>query len=99
MSSHNSSEYDLITVGETPFTHDALELAAYVLPKNKELNMVFHFELMDLDSPLGGEHKPLIHRDWNLSELKEIVGRWQNFRREDDFWNAYVLSVFTDTAL
>ncbi|KAF5376935.1 hypothetical protein D9615_007297 [Tricholomella constricta] len=80
--------HDLITVGETPFTHDAAQLAAYVLPSNKELNMVFHFELMDLDSPLDGEHKPLIHRDWKLSELKEIVGRWQNFKRAEDFWNA-----------
>jgi len=85
-----SPEYDLITVGETPFTHDEAELAAYVLPQNKELNMVFQFELMDIDSPLGGRHKPLIHRDWKLTEFKAIVGRWQNFRREDGFWNAYV---------
>ncbi|KAG6916972.1 hypothetical protein DXG01_004400 [Tephrocybe rancida] len=78
---------DLITVGETPFTHDASQLAAYVLPANKELNMVFHFELMELDSPQG-EHKPLIHRDWKLSEFREIIGRWQNFERARGFWNA-----------
>ncbi|KAJ6522981.1 glycoside hydrolase superfamily [Mycena vulgaris] len=33
------SLHDLITVGETPFTHSAAELAKYVLPTNKELNM------------------------------------------------------------
>ncbi|KAG5641407.1 hypothetical protein DXG03_005275 [Asterophora parasitica] len=81
------SAHDLITVGETPFTHDASQLAAYVLPTNNELNMVFHFELMDLDSPRGGEHKPLIHRDWKLSEFREIIGRWQNFKRAEGFWN------------
>jgi oligo-1,6-glucosidase len=78
-----------MTVGETPFTHDRDEMAAYVLPKNKELNMVFQFELMDLDSPQG-EHTPLVRRDWTLSEFKQVIDRWQNFRREDGFWNAYV---------
>ena len=32
-------------------THSAPELAAYVLPANEELNMVFQFELMVLDYP------------------------------------------------
>ncbi|KAF8055619.1 glycoside hydrolase family 13 protein [Lyophyllum atratum] len=82
------SGHDLITVGETPFTHDAAQLAAYVLPSNDELNMVFHFELMDLDSPLGGEHRPLENREWKLGEFREIVGRWQGFKRDEGFWNA-----------
>ncbi|KAG9310482.1 hypothetical protein JVU11DRAFT_9626 [Chiua virens] len=46
-----SADHDLITVGEMPFTHDAFALMEYVLPKNKELDMVFNFDLMDLDSP------------------------------------------------
>ncbi|EGN92954.1 glycoside hydrolase family 13 protein [Serpula lacrymans var. lacrymans S7.3] len=79
------SKHDLITVGETPFTHEASELAAYVLPKNKELNMVFHFELMDLDSP---DYSPLAHKAWKLTELKAIVRRWQQYKREEGFWNA-----------
>ena len=64
--------HDLITVGETPFTHDASALAAYVLPQNKELNMVFSFELMDLDSPV---ESPLVKKAWRLAELKAVVGR------------------------
>ena len=66
-------------------------LAAYVLPKNKELNMVFQFELMDLDSPSivpGEDHSPLIFRQWKLSEFKEIVTRWQQFERDEGYWNA-----------
>jgi alpha-glucosidase len=78
----------LITVGETPFTHEASVLAAYVLPKNEELNMVFHFELMDIDGPKGGDPMPLTHKDWKLSEMTEIIGRWQNFERSEGFWNA-----------
>lgn len=79
------SHHDLITVGETPFTHEASELAAYVLPQNRELNMVFHFELMDIDSP---SESPLLRKPWALAELKAIVGRWQRFMRDDGFWNA-----------
>ncbi|TEB29233.1 glycoside hydrolase [Coprinellus micaceus] len=83
------SEYDAFTVGETPFTHDAEELAAYVLPKNKELNMVFQFQVMDLDHAVQGQDQvPLIHKEWNLAQLKEIVTRWQTFKRDDGFWNA-----------
>ncbi|KAH7920510.1 glycoside hydrolase family 13 protein [Leucogyrophana mollusca] len=79
------SHYDLITVGETPFTHEASQLAAYVLPKNKELNMVFHFELMDLDSP---DYSPLIHKEWKLTDLKDVIQRWQQYKRDEGFWNA-----------
>ncbi|KAG1798661.1 glycoside hydrolase family 13 protein [Suillus plorans] len=79
------SHHDLITVGETPFTHESSELAAYVLPQNRELNMVFHFELMDIDSP---SESPLLRKPWTLGELKEIIGRWQQFMRDDGFWNA-----------
>ncbi|GJE99983.1 glycoside hydrolase family 13 protein [Phanerochaete sordida] len=43
------SRYDVMTVGETPCTHNPQEIAEYVLPQNRELNMVFQFELMDLD--------------------------------------------------
>jgi alpha-glucosidase len=80
----------LITVGEAPFTHSPAELARYVLPENKELNMAFHFELVDLDSPRGAERTRFIYRPWKLSELKEIVNRWQTFKREEGFWNSCV---------
>jgi alpha-glucosidase len=91
-------EYDLITVGETPFTYDTEEIAAYVLPKNKEFQMAFQFGLMDIDSPLEGEDvAPLVYKPWKLSDLKDVICRGQTFKREEGFWNAYVLkplSVF-----
>ncbi|KAG2047166.1 glycoside hydrolase family 13 protein [Suillus hirtellus] len=79
------TDHDLITVGETPFTHDTSELAAYVLPQNRELDMVFHFELMDIDS---SSETPLLTKPWTLRELKAIIGRWQQFMHGDGFWNA-----------
>ncbi|KAI6028958.1 glycoside hydrolase family 13 protein [Pisolithus marmoratus] len=78
------SKYDLITVGETPFTHDASQPAAYVLPQNKELNMVFSFDLMDLDAP---DDSPLVRKAWTLAEFKDVVRRWQQFKRDEGFWN------------
>lgn len=85
------SNYDVMTVGETPCTHSAEEIAAYVLPQNQELNMVFNFELMDLDvgSVTGGTDNlvPLMHRPWKLAELKRIVNKWQTYMREQGYWN------------
>ncbi|KAH6903418.1 alpha amylase [Coprinopsis sp. MPI-PUGE-AT-0042] len=87
------SKYDIITVGETPFTHDATHLASYVLPANKELNMVFQFEAMEIDAPKRGEQDiPLQRKEWKLSQLKEIITRWQNYKRDEGFWN----TVYTE---
>lgn len=92
MNEFHPTEKELITVGETPLTHEQAQIAAYVLPENKELNMVFNFELMDLDSPTQGEGllEPIRHSEWKLSELRDIVNRWQVYKREEGFWNAYV---------
>lgn len=83
------SRYDIITVGETPFTESMDALALYVLPDHKELNMVFHFELMELDTPKTvRDWSPLMHRQWTLAEFKDIISRWQVFKSADGFWNA-----------
>ena len=77
-----------MTVGEVPYSHDMAGLAAYVLPQNNELNMVFHFELMDIDD--GGEDNNRIHlshRPWKVKELADIVTKWQTFMTESGFWN------------
>lgn len=58
--------------------------------------MVFQFELMDIDSPFEGEDAvPLIFKPWKLSQLKDIVRRWQTFKRDEGFWNA---SVYTSNS-
>ncbi|KAF8883819.1 glycoside hydrolase family 13 protein [Infundibulicybe gibba] len=82
------SKGDLITVGETPFTYSESALSAYVIPSGEELDMVFQFEIMELDAPKGTDHAPLIHVDWKLAEFKETVSRWQRFKRDEGFWNA-----------
>ncbi|WP_028974464.1 glycoside hydrolase family 13 protein [Spirochaeta cellobiosiphila] len=63
--------YDIITVGETPSisTTEASELTD---ENSGVLNMVFQFELMDMD---GGRDRL---QSWSLSDLKRITNRWQN---------------------
>ncbi|KAJ7581856.1 alpha amylase [Mycena floridula] len=85
------SHYDIITVGQTSLTYSVEEVAKYVLPANKELNMVFQFELMHIDLPSkdsGIERSPLIPRPWKVAELKEIIIRWQRYKKDEGFWNA-----------
>ena len=83
-----STDYDAFTVGEAPFSHSADDLAKYVLPQNRELKTIFHFELMDIDS--SDSLEPMIPKPWKLSDLKNVVEKWQTFKREEGFWNTSV---------
>lgn len=73
MNSKILSKYDLMTVGETAgvTVEDAIRYAGF---ESNELDMIFHFEHMDLD--FGEKNK------WNdippkLTELKKVMSRWQ----------------------
>ncbi|MEH7305534.1 glycoside hydrolase family 13 protein [Neobacillus drentensis] len=67
------SQYPIMTVGEMPGTtpEDAI---LYTNSERNEVNMIFTFEHMDLDSAPGGKWnlKPL-----NLVDLKENLSKWQ----------------------
>ena len=67
------SKYDVITVGEAPCTsvEDAIKYTGF---DRQELNMVFTFEHMDVDSDNGlkwTDKKP------DLVELKRVFSKWQ----------------------
>ncbi|CAE6450622.1 unnamed protein product [Rhizoctonia solani] len=72
------------TVGESPFTHDPMDLLPYVLPERKELQMMFQFELADVD----GTHNPLIPRNPRLPEIKSVINKWQTFMFNNRGWNS-----------
>jgi len=73
-----------ITVGETPFTHEDMDiLIPYVLPENKELNMVFQFEQQEVDG-----YPQLIPKDYKLSEFKTVTSKWQVGMQEKGGWNS-----------
>ena len=67
------SKYDMMTVGEMPGTSPE-DAADYTNPDNHELQMIFTFEHMDLDSVNGDKWnvKPL-----SLVDLKANLEKWQ----------------------
>ena len=67
------SHYDVMSVGETPGVTPA-EGILYTGEDRHELNMIFQFEHMDVDSGPSGkwELQPL-----NLVKLKKILSKWQ----------------------
>ncbi len=80
------SKYDIMTVGETPFvTPEIAKL--YVEYDRNELNMLFHFEHMDMDcSGSKWNIKP-----WKLTDLKKIMYKWY-LALKDKGWNSLYLN-------
>ncbi|WP_243355672.1 glycoside hydrolase family 13 protein [Bacillus litorisediminis] len=67
------SKYDILTVGEMPGVRPQHAID-YTAEDRKELNMVFQFEHVDIDS--GPEGKWDL-RPFDLVRLKEILTKWQ----------------------
>jgi len=78
-------KYDSITVGEMPFVRDENEILKVVGEKSGELNMIFIFELVDVDNAPGFR---MTLRDWDANEIKDIVNRYQRLMIEKDGWNS-----------
>jgi oligo-1,6-glucosidase len=81
------SKYDVMTVGEMPGV-TVEEAKLYTSENRKEVNMVFQFEHVDLDSGPGGKWdlKPL-----QLKNLKENITKWQK-GLEKEGWNSLYLN-------
>ncbi|MNE02103.1 Oligo-1,6-glucosidase [compost metagenome] len=77
------ANYDTITVGEMPNV-DVEEAKLYTADSREELNMVFHFEHVDVGNGKFGKWTP---QPWKLTELKSIFSRWQN-GLEEQGWNS-----------
>ena len=75
---------DLLTVGEMPGTTPE-QAPIYTDPANREVNMVFQFEHMDIDT-LPGKTKWAFRR-LSLPDLKASLSRWQT-ALGDVGWNS-----------
>ena len=73
---------DCMCVGETPFSSSATGFS-YVDPDQREMDMVFSFDLMDIDSGKTGKWEIV---PWNLSRMKAIVEDWQTALAQG--WNS-----------
>jgi len=81
------SKYDIMTVGETPGTTPQIA-AKYVNRDRHELDMVFHFELMEIDHDPINKWKP---KEWKLTELKKIFTKWYEGLKEKG-WNTLYMN-------
>jgi oligo-1,6-glucosidase len=81
------SKYDIMTVGETPGVTPK-EVILYTDPSRHELNMVFQFEHVGLDSGPGGKWDI---RPWSLADLKKTMTKWQK-ELEGKGWNSLYLN-------
>lgn len=77
------SHYDVLTVGETPGASPE-HAKVYTNPDNRELNMIFTFEHMDLDSGPEGKWDVL---PFDLVALKRNLEKWQKALFEEG-WNS-----------
>ncbi|MCI5873663.1 MAG: alpha-glucosidase [Clostridiales bacterium] len=69
---------DCMCVGETPFVNPETG-RKYIDPKEKELDMIFQFELMDIDSGKSGKWEMI---PYDLSKFKSILHKWQDATQE-----------------
>ncbi|MCX7709670.1 MAG: alpha-glucosidase [Clostridia bacterium] len=81
------SEYDIMTVGETPGVtpEDGI---LYTAEERKELSMIFQFELMDLDVGPKGKWDIV---PWSLDDMKASITKWQLGLQEKG-WNSLYLN-------
>ena len=80
------SHYDTLTVGEMPFVRAEDEIIRVVGADRAELNMIFSFDLVDIDN-VPGDFKYTLHA-WDARDLKRIVNRLQRLMLERDGWNS-----------
>lgn len=78
-------KYDAMTVGELPNTHTLEGVLRYVSAAEKQLSMVFQFDLVDLG--MGKDYKFLTTLPgWTLRELKAAVKSAQDVIKGTDAW-------------
>lgn len=76
----------LVTVGELSLCPNPSDVIPYVSAREKELDMVFQFDITHLgQGPPGGTSK-YDFAPWTLPDMKRIVEKWQTFIEGTDAW-------------
>jgi len=78
--------YGAITVGEMPGVSDINEILRTVGSKNGELNMIFIFDVVDIDNEPGKVRMTL--HEWSVKDLSRAISKWQRAMIERDGWNS-----------
>ncbi|KIV92956.1 hypothetical protein PV10_04207 [Exophiala mesophila] len=85
MNSKVLSHYDAVSVGELSNTPDPEGVLEYVRASEKELDMVFQFDMIRLGTG-GGFGGKYDYQPWKLTQMKTFVERWQSFIEGTDGW-------------
>ena len=80
------SKHGAITVGEMPGVSDIDEILRTVRSKSGELNMIFIFDVVDIDNEPGKVRMTL--HDWKVKDLSRAISKWQSAMIERDGWNS-----------
>ena len=84
------SKHDTITVGEMPFVTDTSEIMRSVRSDARELNMIFIFDIVNLDVA-PGHQATYTHHPFDASDISRVLSRWQKAMTEHDGWNSLFL--------
>ena len=79
-------KYGAITVGEMPGVSDIDEIIRTVRSQNGELNMIFIFDIVDIDNAPGQAR--MTFREWTIKDLASPISKWQRAMIERDGWNS-----------
>ncbi|KIW22647.1 uncharacterized protein PV07_10924 [Cladophialophora immunda] len=81
-------DYDTMTVGELPYTPREADVMAYISARNKQLNMVFNFDVVDLGQTPGARFIP---RPFTTRDFKRELFKWQSVIENTDAWTTVFL--------
>lgn len=76
----------VVTVGELSMCPDAESVIPYVSALERELDMVFQFDITHLGQGPPGCNDKYDFAEWDLPEMKRIVEKWQCFIEGTDAW-------------
>ena len=78
--------YKTVTVGEMPKVNDINEILRTVSQKDGELNMIFIFDVVDIDNVPGQGR--VSRREWEVEEMVKPIDKWQSVMIERGGWNS-----------
>ena len=77
----------IVTVGELSMCPDAESVLPYISAQEKELDMVFQFDITHLGQGPPGSDNKYDFTPWELPEMKQIVQKWQTSTQGTDAWS------------
>lgn len=81
-------KYDVMNVGELPHTPKVSDVMKYISAKERQLNMVFNFDTVNLGQTTGARFKI---KPFASADFKRELTRWQSTMDGTDAWTTTFL--------